>query len=62
MDKVRRLVNAYYYNLSKDPSMILTKFRLWKCTIDDIDKIKKWDAQMQLGKIKIDADLLNNGK
>ena len=62
MDKVRRLVNAYYYNLSKDASMILTNFRLWKCTIDDIDKIKKWDAQMQLGKIKIDADLLNNGK
>ena len=34
--KVKRLIASYYYNVRKDTTIILTKFRLWKCKTDEI--------------------------
>jgi len=35
--KIKRLLSYYYYMVRKDKTIQFTKFRLWKCLIDDLE-------------------------
>ena len=61
--KIKRLLSSYYYNVRKDKTLILTKFRLWKCTLtdsqEDTEKILSWDSKMIYDFSKIAAVACN---
>ena len=37
--KIKRLLGGYYLKKSRDQSIVIVKFRLWKCNTDDLEEI-----------------------
>ena len=58
--KIKRLLPSYYLNVRRNGSLPMpSKFRLWKCMTNEIEKILSWDSQMANDSVTIDAVVCN---
>ena len=46
--------------MQKRITLMVVKYRLWKCLTDDLDHIKTWDKKLAYTSSSINAELVND--